>query len=43
MRAIINWLTVYSAWLCRIFSVTPDSLRNGRRGNQPPPTGGFSA
>ena len=26
-------------FLCRIFKVTPDSLRNGRRGNLPPAQG----
>jgi len=33
----------YMAWLCKIFGVTPDTLRNGRRGNLPPPSGGIAS
>jgi len=43
MSAINSWITVFLAVLCRIFGVKPENLRNGRRGNQPPPTGGFAS
>jgi hypothetical protein len=43
MRAIERWFVRYMAWLCDIFEVTPDSLRNGRRGNEPSPGGGLGA
>jgi len=43
MRAISSWITVSLAWLCRLFGVKPENLRNGRRGNLPPETGGLSS
>lgn len=48
MRAIEKWLAAYLAWLCKIFEVTPDSIRKDRlghakRGNQPPPQGGIAS
>lgn len=43
MLAIEKWLTSFVAVLCSLFQVTPDSLRRGRRGNQPPPQGGPAA
>ena len=36
-------LKAYLTWLCKIFGVTPDTLRNGRRGNLPPPSGGIAS
>lgn len=38
-----NWLTGFLAGLAVFFQVTPDGLRQGRRGNQPPPEGGPAA
>lgn len=35
-----KWLIGFLAGLATFFQVTPDSLRQGRRGNQPPPEGG---
>jgi hypothetical protein len=43
MRAIRKLLESYLAWLCKVFQVTPDSLRDARRGNLPPPSGGMSS
>ena len=43
MRATLDWLAAYMAFLCRIAYVTPESLRQGRRGNLPPPSGGFAS
>jgi hypothetical protein len=43
MHAIERWFSRYLAWLCAIFAVTPETLRDGRRGNLPPPEGGFGA
>ena len=43
MRTILQWWSGFVAWVCRIFGVTPDSLRRGRRGNLPPPTGGIGS
>ena len=40
MKFIESCLVEFLAFLCRNFGVTPDSLRQGRRGNLPPePTG----
>lgn len=36
-------LAGYLALLCRALQVSPDHLIKGRRGNLPPPTGGFGA
>jgi hypothetical protein len=43
MRKFEAWAAAWIAWLCRMFEVTPDSLRRGRRGNLPPEQGGFAA
>jgi hypothetical protein len=43
MLAFERWLAGILAWLCTLFQVTPQSLRQGRRGNQPPPEGGPAA
>jgi hypothetical protein len=43
MRAIEKFFSAWLAWLCGIFEITPESLYNDRRGNQPPPTGGIGA
>ena len=43
MKTIVKLLTAYTAWLCQVFSVSPDALHKDKRGNQPPPTGGFSS
>ena len=42
MRTVLQWWSGFVAWLCRI-GVTPDSLRKGRRGNLPPPSGGIGS
>ena len=39
MSLISNAVIAYLAFLCRLFAVTPDGLRQGRRGNQPPAQG----
>lgn len=39
MSFIAESLVAYLSSLCRLFLVTPDSLRNGRRGNLPPAQG----
>jgi hypothetical protein len=36
---IFRFMVSYLAALCRLFAVTPDDLRRGRRGNLPPPQG----
>jgi hypothetical protein len=43
MRAIEKFFSAWIAWLCDLFEITPESLYNDRRGNQPPPTGGIGA
>jgi len=43
VRSFERCLAAWIAWLCRLFEVTPDGLRRGRRGNLPPPQGGLSA
>jgi hypothetical protein len=43
MAAIERWFVAWLARLCRLFDVTPESLRNGRRGNLPPPQGGIGS
>jgi len=45
MRALFSLLTNFTAWLCAIFDVTPDSItpKEDRRGNMPPPSGGISS
>ena len=43
MALIEKGITAFTAFWCWFFDVTPDSLRNGRRGNLPPESGGFSA
>ncbi len=41
MRTIERWFAAWLAWLCSIFDVTPEALRDGRRGNMSPPEGGI--
>ncbi|MCR9213102.1 MAG: hypothetical protein NXI13_05250 [Proteobacteria bacterium] len=43
MHVILRWLSDFLAVLCKIFSVDSTTLRNGRRGNLPPPTGGIAS
>lgn len=43
MRTIERWAVAYLAWLCRLLAVPPEALREGRRGNLPPPSGGIGA
>ena len=43
MRATLDWLSAYMTFLCRLACVTPESLRRGRRGNLPPPSGGVAS
>ena len=47
MRATLDWLAAYMAFLCRIACriacVCPETLRRGRRGNLPPPSGGVAS
>ena len=43
MRKLISLLTTYAAWLCKVFSVTPESITKDRRGNMPPPSGGIAS
>ena len=43
MRALFKLMTGYLAWLCKVLQVTPASLRQGRRGNLPPPSGGIAS
>lgn len=43
MRAFASLLSGYAAWLCKLFSVTPESIVKDRRGNLPPPSGGIGA
>lgn len=38
-----KWMAGFLAGVAALFQVTPASLRQGRRGNQPPPTGGPAA
>jgi len=40
MLGIERWLSAVLAGICTFFQVSPESLRRGRRGNMPPPTGG---
>ena len=40
MLSFEKWIAVFLANLAALFQVTPESLRQGRRGNQPPPEGG---
>lgn len=45
-RGLASVLCGYLAALCRLFVVTPESIRQqkpGCRGNTPPPTGGISS
>ena len=42
MRLITDWLSAFTSACCRLFDVTPNHLRNGRRGNLPPESGGFA-
>ena len=39
MLWFLDRVSAWVAFLCRIFLVTPDSLRAGRRGNLPPAQG----
>ena len=39
MLWFLDRLAAFVSLLCRIFNVTPDSLRRGRRGNLPPAQG----
>ncbi len=43
MIAISKVLIGLLARLCQAFAVSPDSIRQGRRGNLPPPEGGIAA
>jgi hypothetical protein len=43
MRTLISLLATYTAWLCKVFAVTPESITKDRRGNLPPPSGGIGA
>jgi hypothetical protein len=36
-------IAAFVAGLCRALAVTPQSIRNDRRGNLPPPEGGLAA
>ena len=40
MLSFEKWIAVFLANFATLFQVTPDSLRQGRRGNQPPAEGG---
>jgi hypothetical protein len=39
MRMIRKLLESYLAWLCKVFQVMPDSLRDGRAREPPTPVG----
>ena len=41
MCTIATWLTKFLVNVCTLFTVTPDSLIRGKRGNLPPPGGGL--
>jgi len=43
MITLERWLAGVLAKLCALFEVSPNGLRQGRRGNQPPPEGGISS
>jgi len=45
MRALISLLSIFTARLCQIFQVTPESItpEDRRRGNMPPPSGGIAS
>lgn len=43
MRAVMQLLSAYAAWLSRALQVSPDFITRDRRGNLPPPSGGIGA
>ena len=43
MRAFMNILSGFLAWLCRAFEVRSEIIADGRRGNLPPPSGGIAS
>ena len=43
MSTVASLLSIFLAWLCQIFQVTPESITQDRRGNMPPPSGGIGA
>jgi hypothetical protein len=43
MSAINRTISAFLGGLCRVFAVSPDAIRNNRRGNLPPPEGGIAA
>ena len=43
MHWILDKLSAFLAFLCRIFDVPPEQMDDGRRGNLPPPEGGISS
>jgi hypothetical protein len=43
MYAVNRTISAFLGGLCRVFAVSPGSIRNNRRGNLPPPEGGIAA
>jgi len=43
MATNFGCLSAYLAWLCRTFQISGVSVQMNRRGNLPPPSGGFAA
>ena len=43
MHWVLDKLSAFVAFLCRIFAVPMDHMDDGGRGNLPPPEGGISS